>query len=103
MDLAAETGGNCELTKPGELYVHNNGVKIIGYTDLPSRLPTQSSSLYANNIGKLMSYIASTIKDPNGKIDAVDLEDDVVRQSLVTLKGELKWPPPPIVTSKSEL
>ncbi|CAD8139857.1 unnamed protein product [Paramecium pentaurelia] len=103
VDLAAETGGNCELCKPGELYNHQGKVKIIGYTDLPSRLPTQSSTLYANNIGKLMQYIVGTIKDPNGKMTQVDLNDDVVRQSLVTLNGELKWPPPPIITSKSEL
>jgi len=64
VDLAAETGGNCELTRPGELYIHEGRVKVIGYTDLPSRLPTQSSTLYSNNIGKLMSYIVSTIKDP---------------------------------------
>jgi NAD(P) transhydrogenase len=53
VDLASEAGGNCELTKPGELNVHN-GVKIVGYTDLPSRLAGQSSSLYANNISKFM-------------------------------------------------
>lgn len=53
VDLAAEAGGNIETIKPGELYVHN-GVTHIGYTDLPSRLPTQSSTLYANNISKLL-------------------------------------------------
>jgi NAD(P) transhydrogenase len=53
VDLASEAGGNCEMTKPGELNVHN-GVKIVGYTDLPSRLAGQSSSLYANNISKFM-------------------------------------------------
>ena len=54
VDLAAEAGGNCELTRPGELYNHNGKVKIIGYTDLPSRLSTQSSTLYSNNKKKLM-------------------------------------------------
>ena len=53
VDLAAEAGGNFETTRPGELYVYND-VTHIGYTDLPSRLPTQSSTLYANNISKLM-------------------------------------------------
>lgn len=53
VDLAAEAGGNCAYTKPGELVEHN-GVKIVGYTDLPSRLAGQSSSLYANNISKFM-------------------------------------------------
>ena len=54
VDLAAETGGNCELTKPGKLFHYEGKVKIIGYTDLPSRLSTQSSTLYSNNISKLM-------------------------------------------------
>lgn len=53
VDLAAEAGGNCECTRPGELHVEN-GVKIVGYTDLPSRLAGQASSLYANNISKFM-------------------------------------------------
>ena len=53
VDLAAEAGGNIETTKPGEIYVYND-VTHIGYTDLPSRLPTQSSTLYTNNISKLM-------------------------------------------------
>lgn len=56
VDLAAEAGGNVETTRPGELYVHN-GVIHIGYTDLPSRLPTQSSTLYANNITKFLLSI----------------------------------------------
>lgn len=53
VDLAAEAGGNCEYTKPGEI-VEVNGVKVVGYTDLPSRLAGQASSLYANNISKFM-------------------------------------------------
>ena len=56
VDLASENGGNCELTKPGEINVVN-GVKIIGYTDFPSRLSGQASSLYANNISKLVQQI----------------------------------------------
>lgn len=56
VDLASEAGGNVETTRPGELYVHN-GVIHIGYTDLPSRLPTQSSTLYANNISKFLLSI----------------------------------------------
>lgn len=107
VDLASENGGNCELTKPGEIYLYDNKVTIIGYTDLPSRLPTTSSSLYSNNIAKLFNYIAGTIKPGEGQTQAnisqVDINDDVVRQSMVLLGGELKWPPPPIVTSASEL
>lgn len=53
VDLAAEAGGNFETTRPGELYKYND-VTHIGYTDLPSRLPTQSSTLYSNNISKLL-------------------------------------------------
>lgn len=52
VDLAAEGGGNCEMTKPGEKFVTDNEVTVLGYTDLPSRLPTQSSTLFANNIVK---------------------------------------------------
>lgn len=89
VDLAAEAGGNCELTKPGELYNHN-GVNIIGYTDLPSRLPTQSSTLYANNLTK---YLLSM----GGKGEfAIDLEDEVVRGSIVLQDGKMMWPPPAV-------
>jgi len=89
VDLAAEQGGNCELTKPGELYNHN-GVNIIGYTDLPSRLPTQSSTLYANNLTK---YLLSM----GGKGEfAINLKDEVVRGSIVLQDGEMMWPPPAI-------
>lgn len=56
VDLAAEAGGNCELTKPGEIN-NVNGVKIIGYTDLPSRLSGQATALYANNISKFIQQI----------------------------------------------
>ncbi|EDO29891.1 predicted protein [Nematostella vectensis] len=90
VDLAAETGGNCELTKPGELYVHN-GVNIVGYTDLPSRLPTQASTLYANNLTKYLLSMGSE----KGKF-GIDLKDDVIRGSIVVKDGEMMWPPPPI-------
>ncbi|KAG8188185.1 hypothetical protein JTE90_019463 [Oedothorax gibbosus] len=88
VDLASEAGGNVATTKPGELYIHN-GVIHIGYTDLPSRLPTQSSTLYANNISKYLLSI--------GKQDHFDinLEDEVVRGSIVVHEGRLMWPPPP--------
>ena len=62
VDLAAEAGGNVETTRPGELYSHN-GVVHIGYTDLPSRLPTQSSTLYANNISKLLLSFGKTLRE----------------------------------------
>lgn len=88
VDLAAETGGNVETTVPGELHVHK-GVVHIGYTDLPSRMPTQSSTLYANNISKFLLSIGS--KDHY----YVDLNDEVVRGSIILKDGELLWPPPP--------
>lgn len=61
VDLAAEAGGNIETTRPGQLYTDLNGVVHIGYTDLPSRLPTQSSTLYANNITKFLLSIGKLL------------------------------------------
>ncbi|KAJ3875929.1 NAD(P) transhydrogenase beta subunit-domain-containing protein [Lentinula edodes] len=87
VDLAAETGGNCEATKPGELYV-KDGVTIIGYTDLPSRLPTQSSTLYSNNITKFLLSLGEDSKF------FLDRNDEVVRGSLVVHRGEILPPVP---------
>ncbi|KAH8587461.1 NAD(P) transhydrogenase mitochondrial precursor [Bisporella sp. PMI_857] len=83
VDLAAEAGGNCVVTQPGKLIEHN-GVTVIGYTDLPSRLPTQSSTLYSNNITKFLLSMA-----PEEKTFGVDLNDEVVRGSIVTYHGEV--------------
>lgn len=91
VDLAAEQGGNCALTEPDKKVVVN-GVTIIGYTDLPSRLPTQSSTLYSNNIVNLLTDMTP---EKNGQL-AVDLEDQVVRGSLATYQGKTMWPPPKI-------
>eukprot|EP00898_Chlorokybus_atmophyticus_P000659 jgi/Chlat1/1594/Chrsp124S01855 len=97
VDLAAENGGNCEVTRPGELYNYN-GVTIVGYTDLPSRMPLQSSVLYSNNISK---YLLSMCKEQKWR---VDLEDEAVRGAVVLLDGQLLWPapqkapPPPAAT-----
>ena len=88
VDLASEAGGNFETTKPGELYKYK-GVTHIGYTDFPSRLPTQSSTLYANNLTK---YLLSM--GPKGQF-YVDLEDEVVRGSIIMQDGKQLWPPPP--------
>ncbi|MFK7766437.1 MAG: Re/Si-specific NAD(P)(+) transhydrogenase subunit alpha [Mariniblastus sp.] len=93
VDLAAEQGGNCKLTEANSKVVAH-GVTILGYTDLPSRLPTQSSNLYANNIVNLLSDMT---KEKDGQLN-VDLEDEVVRGALVTHKGEVTWPPPKIST-----
>ncbi len=91
VDLAAEQGGNCELTQPGKKVVED-GVTIIGYTDLPSRLPTQASTLYANNI---VNLITDMTPDKDGQL-IVNVDDEVVRGSLVTHEGEVTWPPPKI-------
>ncbi|KAI9346120.1 PNTB-domain-containing protein [Obelidium mucronatum] len=88
VDMAAEMGGNCELTKPGEVFVSSNGVSIIGYTDLPSRLPTQSSNLYSNNITK---FLLSLGKDSQLSID---LNDEVTRGAILLNQGTLLPPAP---------
>ncbi|KAJ5786434.1 uncharacterized protein N7503_011646 [Penicillium pulvis] len=89
VDLASEAGGNCEATVPGELSTYK-GVTIIGYTDLPSRLPTQSSTLYSNNIIKYLLSMA-----PKDKSFGIDFNDEVVRGSIVTLNGEIIPPAAP--------
>jgi len=89
VDLAAEQGGNCEYTVPGEVVVRD-GVTIIGYTDLPSRLSKQSSTLYATNLLRLTEELCKT-KD--GNIN-VNFEDDVIRGATVIKDGEVTWPPP---------
>ncbi|MCH9685842.1 MAG: Re/Si-specific NAD(P)(+) transhydrogenase subunit alpha [Deltaproteobacteria bacterium] len=87
VDMAAEQGGNCELTEPGKVVDHN-GVKIVGFTDLPSRLSSVASQLYGTNIAHLL--------DDMGKAEGykVDMDDEVVRGALVTHEGEITWPPP---------
>ena len=90
VDLAAEQGGNCELTRPGEV-VERNDVTIIGYTDLPSRLATQSSQLYATNLRHLLTELAP---EADGII-VIDMEDEVIRGATVIKDGEVTWPPPP--------
>lgn len=92
VDLAAEGGGNCELTVSGEVTVAH-GVTIIGYTDFPSRLPTQSSRLYGNNLVKLVQLLG------NAEEFKINQEDEVVRGALVLDKGEVSWPPPAVETS----
>jgi NAD(P) transhydrogenase subunit alpha len=89
VDLAAEQGGNCELTVPGEVVVRH-GVTIIGYTDLPSRLAGQASTLYANNLLRLAEELC---KAKDGNIN-VDFDDEVLRGTTVIKAGEVTWPPP---------
>ncbi|CAI0813495.1 NAD(P) transhydrogenase subunit alpha [Serratia rubidaea] len=95
VDLAAQTGGNCELTVADRITTTDNGVKIIGYTDLPSRLPTQSSQLYGTNLVNLLKLLA---KEKNGELD-IDFEDSVIRGVTVVREDEITWPAPPIQVS----
>ena len=90
VDLAAEQGGNCELTEPGKAVV-KHGVTIVGYTDLVSRLAKQSSTLYANNLFRLAEELCKT-KD--GVIH-VNMEDDAIRGLTVIKDGAITWPAPP--------
>ncbi|MEC7764252.1 MAG: Re/Si-specific NAD(P)(+) transhydrogenase subunit alpha [Pseudomonadota bacterium] len=91
VDLAAEKGGNAEGTVMDQKVVTENGVTIIGYTDFPSRMATQSSTLYANNIRHMMTDLTP---EKDGQIN-VNMEDDVIRGSTVTHAGEITFPPPP--------
>ena len=91
VDLAAERGGNAEGTVADEKVVTENGVTIIGYTDFPSRMAAQSSSLYATNIRHMMSDLTP---EKDGQINH-DMEDDVIRGATVTFEGEITFPPPP--------
>ncbi|MFZ7141885.1 Re/Si-specific NAD(P)(+) transhydrogenase subunit alpha [Avibacterium avium] len=95
VDLAALTGGNCEYTKPGEVFVTPNQVKIIGYTDFPARLPTQSSQLYGTNLVNLLKLLC---KEKDGNIN-IDFDDVVLRGVTVIREGEVTWPAPPIQVS----
>jgi NAD(P) transhydrogenase subunit alpha len=94
VDLAAEQGGNCELTVPGEVVVRH-GVTIVGYTDLPSRLPRQASTMYATNLLRLLEELCPK-KD--GSLD-VNMEDEVIRGTTVVKEGVVTWPPPPVQVS----
>ena len=91
VDLAAEKGGNCKLTVKDEKIVTDNGVTIIGYTDFPSRMATQASSLYATNIRHLM---ADLTPEKDGVVNH-DMEDDVIRGATIAHDKEVTFPPPP--------
>jgi len=91
VDMAAEQGGNCELTEPNQAVV-KHGVTIIGYTDLASRLSKQSSTLYATNLFRLTEELCKT-KD--GVVN-VNMDDDAIRGLTVVKEGGITWPPPPL-------
>lgn len=95
VDLAAANGGNCEYTVADQVITTANGVKIIGYTDMVGRLPTQSSQLYATNLVNLLKLLS---KEKDGNIN-IDFEDVVLRGVTVVKEGEVTWPAPPIKVS----
>ena len=94
VDLAAQTGGNCALTEQDKVVVRH-GVNIIGYSDLPSRLPTQSSQLYGTN---LLNLIKLLCPEKDGTIN-IDFDDEVIRGLTVIREGNITWPPPPVKVS----
>jgi NAD(P) transhydrogenase subunit alpha len=91
VDLAAERGGNCDLTVPDQKIVSDNGVTIVGYTDFPSRMAAQSSTLYATNIRHMMTDLTPA-KDG---VIVHNMEDDVIRGATVAHQGAITFPPPP--------
>ncbi len=95
IDMAAATGGNTELTVPGETVTTDGGVTIVGHTDLAGLMPSQASQLYGRNIVNLLDLLTPA-KD--GAL-TLDLDDEVVRAITVTHDGDLLWPPPPIQVS----
>ncbi|CAQ72108.1 Re/Si-specific NAD(P)(+) transhydrogenase subunit alpha [Cupriavidus taiwanensis] len=94
VDLAAEQGGNCVLTVPGES-VRRDGVTIIGYTDLPSRMAAQASQLYGTNIRHLLSELTP---GKDGQL-VVDMDDEMIRGATVLHQGAVTWPPPPLTVA----
>ncbi|MCW8345995.1 Re/Si-specific NAD(P)(+) transhydrogenase subunit alpha [Vibrio sp. ZSDZ65] len=95
VDLAAANGGNCEYSVADQVVTTPNGVKVIGYTDMVGRLPTQSSQLYATNIVNLIKLLS---KEKDGNIN-IDFDDVVLRGVTVVKEGEVTWPAPPIQVS----
>lgn len=95
VDLAAAGGGNCELTRKDESYVTDGGVTIIGFTDMASRLPGQSSQLYGTN---LVNALTLMTPEKDGQL-VVDFDDEVVRTMTTVRDGEITFPPPPIRVS----
>src|SRR5690606_5652434 len=95
VDLAAAGGGNCELTRPGETFITDGGVTIIGLTDLAARLPGQASQLYGTN---LVIVLALMTPGKDGRL-VVDFDDEIVRTMTVARDGEVTFPPPPIQVS----
>ncbi|KAI0989353.1 hypothetical protein GJ496_010796 [Pomphorhynchus laevis] len=94
VDLAAEQGGNTEMTIPGQLNLLDSSVKLIGYTNFASRMPAMSSTLFAQNVKKFLQYLEKNRIGEDFKID-----DDVIDRCMILHKGELRWPRPPVYSS----
>ncbi|WP_068310412.1 Re/Si-specific NAD(P)(+) transhydrogenase subunit alpha [Polycladidibacter hongkongensis] len=90
VDLAAERGGNCDLTVSGEKITTENGVVVVGYTDFPSQMATQSSTLFATNVRHMMDDLTP---EKDGQIN-INMDDDVIRGATATKNGEITFPPP---------
>lgn len=102
VDLAGATGGNCELTRPGESYVYDNRVTIIGTTDLVSRMSWQASSMYSNNMANLLDLLCPQPVDKDEKKKfVIDMEDPVVRGMTCVYDKAITWPPPESVGKTS--
>jgi NAD(P) transhydrogenase subunit alpha len=95
VDMAAGAGGNCEYTVSGELFTTDSGIKVIGYHDLPGRLPTQSSEMYATNLVNLAKLLC---KEKDGNV-TIDFEDVIFRNMSVIHDGKITFPPPAISVS----
>ena len=91
VDLAAEQGGNCDLTVPNQVVTSDSGVTIVGYTDFPSRMASQSSTLYATNIRHMLDDLTP---EKDGQV-TINMEDDVIRGATVAHEGAVTFPPPP--------
>ena len=92
VDLAAEQGGNCDLTKANKIVESDNGVKIVGYTDFPSRMATQSSNLYATNL----RHMIDDLTPEKDGVAVINMEDDVIRGVTAVHDGQITFPPPPL-------
>ena len=111
VDLAAANGGNVAQTQPDQIVTTSNGVTVIGYTDLPSRLATTASNLFANNVAKFILSIGPQTTKEKG-IFQIDLKDDAVQNMLIALDGEARWPekitpfeppPPPAMSAPTNI
>lgn len=101
VDLAGATGGNCELTKPGETYVYDNRVTIIGSTDLIGRMSWQASSMYSNNMANLLDLLCPKVGKGETRSLVINMEDPVIRGMTCVHEGTQTWPPPESVTKTS--